>query len=615
MATRFEIGQLVLPESRLRFFVRRGRLLLLSLQRNLRAYEFSQIVLCAVLGAVIGLTVDLLRESVVFMHRQSFALPLREYLSTGIGVSRLRILIVPALGGLLLGLFRYVSRRRAAEIVDPIEANALFGGKMSFADSVRLTFSTLLSNAAGASLGMEAGYTQIGAAFYSVVGQYCRLRRSDLRVFVTAGAGAAIAAAFNAPLAGAFYGFELVLGGYTTRALAPVVVASVCAALVQRSLTHMQALFEVSGGLTMAPASYYIFAVMGVIAAGIAILTMRAVTWTERLMRAAKLPEWLRPALGGLLLSALAYYFPQVLGSGHGAIQLHFDEHFPWTLLAMLLVAKLLASAVSVGSGFRGGLFSSSLFLGALFGALFVQLAGLAIPSLLDERSAFMLAGMGSVAAAIVGAPFTMVFLVLEATGDFAVALGVLLAVTIASTIVRLTFGYSFATWRFHLKGLSIRGAQDVGWISELTVGRLMRSDPKVVTNDISLRALRDLYPPGTAKRLFIADRSGQYVGFTDIGDVHDPSLDDALPGLVAGDLAKCANLYLLPGENVRSALLRFEDTQNETLPVLVSSSDRHVIGYLTEGYTLKRYSQELEQVRANESGSGLYSPGEAPRP
>ena len=615
MVTRFEIGRLGLPEPRVRRIVRQARLVLLSLQRNLRANEFTQIILCAFLGAIIGLAVDLLRESVVFLHRQSFALPLREYLSTGIGVSRLRILLVPAFGGLLLGLFRYITHRRGSEIVDPIEANALYGGRMSFRDSMRLTFSTLLSNAAGASLGMEAGYTQFGAAFTSVAGQYCRLRRSDQRIFVTAGAGAAIAAAFNAPLAGAFYGFELVLGGYTTRALAPVVVASVCAALVQRAVTHMQALFEVSGGLSMAPTSYYIFAVMGVIAAGIAILTMRAVTWTERVLRDAKVPEWGRPVLGGLLLSGMALYFPQVLGSGHGAIQYHFNEQFPWGVLALLLFAKLLASAISVGSGFRGGLFSSSLFLGALFGAVFVHLAALVVPGLMEERSAFMLAGMGSVAAAVIGAPFTMVFLVLEATGDFAVSLGVLLAVTIASTIVRLTFGYSFATWRFHLKGLGIRGAHDVGWISELTVGRLMRSDPKIVTNDISLKALRDLYPPGTAKRLFVADRAGHYAGCIDIGDIHDPALDDALPGLVAGDLAKQANLYLLPAENVRTALVRFEDTQSEILPVLATPIDRRIIGMMTEGYAFKRYTQELEQLRASESGSGLYSPGQAPEP
>src|SRR6185437_2038920 len=122
------------------------------------------------------------------------------------------------------------------------------------------------------------------------------------------------------------------------------------------------------------------------------------------------------------------------------------------------------------------------------------------IPSVGLESGAFMLVGMGSVAAAIIGAPFTMVFLVLEATGDFPVTLGVLTGVITASTIVRLTFGYSFATWRFHVRGLGIRGAHDVASITDLTVARMMRSDPKIVRSDMTLRALRTKYPPGAIK-------------------------------------------------------------------------------------------------------------------
>lgn len=604
-------GQAVLARSEA--FTKQVKLWTATFRRDLRASELAQIVFCAVLGAFVGGAIDVLHEAVLVLHQVNFGLPGRAFLSTGIGIADWRIAIIPALGGLLLGLFRRATRRqRAADIVDPIEANALFGGRMSLRDSARLAFTTLISNGAGASLGMEAGYTQLGSGFFSTVGQYFKLRRSDLRVFVTAGAGAAIAAAFNAPLAGAFYGFELILGGYSTRALAPVSVACVCATLVARAISHGNVLFVLPGSAPMETTSYYLFAVMGVVAAGIGILTMRSVSWTERLLRG--LPDWLRPAAGGAFVSLVALAFPQVLGSGHGAIQFHIDQQLPWIILTALLVAKIFASAVSLGSGFRGGLFSSSLFLGALFGAVFVQAAALIFPTMAAERSAFMLAGMGSVAAAIIGAPLTMVFLTLEATGNFTVTIGVLLAVIIASTIVRLSFGYSFATWRFHQRGLTIRGAYDVGWISELSVGRLMRSDPKIVTDDMSLKALRALYPPGSAKTLYVVDRAGQYVGRIDILEAHNPDIDDALPGLVASDLAQNPNLYLLPGENLRIALVRFEDTQSETLPVLASRTDRKPVGYLTEAYALKRYTQELELVRANETGSDLYSLGQTPQ-
>jgi CIC family chloride channel protein len=584
--------------------VRSIRLRAAALQRDIRDSEPAQIVICALLGCLTGALVDLLREAVAWLHVFDFGIPAHHYLSEGIGISRLRLLFVPVLGGLLLGgLARFLGARRISEIADPIEANALHGGRMSLRDSLWLTFTTVLSNGAGASLGMEAGYSQLGSGLYSWAGRRLRLRRADLRIFVTAGAAAAIAAAFNAPLAGAFYGYELILGSYTTRALAPVIVASVSAALTQRSLSHMKDLFTVAGGFTVTPASYVLFAFLGVAAACIGVLAMQAVTWTERGLRHSRLPDWLRPAVGGLLLTGMGFYAPQVLGSGHGAVQFHFDIRWSVSALLLLLALKLLASAVSVGSGFRGGLFSSALFLGVLLGGAFGQLVAHFAPAQEANHTVFMLAGMGAVGAAIVGGPLTMVFLVLEATGDFQVTIAVLIAVTIASSLVRILFGYSFATWRFHLRGLSIRGAHDVGWIREMTVGRMMRADAKCVPQNMGLRALRAAYPLGGAKRIYAVDAQGQYAGTIDSDDLHDAEIDDALDGAVAGDLAAAADHYLLPGDNIRTALTRFDLLQIETLPVVASAAERRVIGYVTEAYALKRYTQEMERMRSAELG------------
>jgi CIC family chloride channel protein len=583
--------------------LRRLRVTAMNVQRSLRDVELGQILLCAVMGSVIGVAVDLLREGVAWLHVVDFGIPGHHYLSEGIGIDIARLLFVPALGGLLLGVMARLVRRRFADITDPIEANALHGGRMSFRDSLWLTFTTLWSNAAGASVGMEAGYSQLGAGFFSWAGRRLRLRRADQRIFVTAGAGAAIAAAFNAPLAGAFYGYELILGSYTTRALAPVVVASVAAALTQRAMSHMKDLFTVAGNFPVVADSYFLFAFLGLGAAGIAVLAMQGVTWTERGLRRYNLPDWLRPAVGGIALSALALHTPEVLGSGHGAVQLHFDMKFSMAALGILLAAKLIASAISVGSGFRGGLFSSALFIGTLYGDLCGQLAAYVSPGLGAERFVFMLAGMGAVAAAVIGAPLTMVFLVLEATGDFQVTIAVVIAVTVASTITRIFFGYSFATWRFHLRGLTIRGAHDVGWISEMTVGRLMRTDAKLVPLSRGLRSLRAAFPVGGTKRLYVVDTDNRYAGAIDIDDLHDPAIDDALDGAVAGDLTEDEGKYLLPGENIRAALARFDALAIETMPVL--DSRHQVLGYVTEAYALKRYTQELERTRSAELGQG----------
>ena len=595
--------------------LRRLRVLPTALQRDLRDLELGQILLCALMGGVIGAVVDMLREGVAWLHVFDFGIPSDHYLSEGVGVSQGRLLFVPLLGGLLLGLAALARQSlRPRDIIDPIEANALHGGRMSLSDSLWLTFTTVMSNGAGASLGMEAGYSQLGAGLYSWLGRFFRLRRVDMRVFVTAGAGAAIAAAFNAPLAGAFYGYELILGSYTTRALAPVVVASVSAALVQRSMSHMKALFEVTGGFSVTSPSYFLFAVLGVVAAGIGVLAMQAVTWTERGFRHSRLPDWLRPAAGGAALTAIAFFAPQVLGSGHGAVQFHFDTRWTISALLILLAAKLVASAISVGSGFRGGLFSSALFLGVLVGAAFGQIAALIQPGLEAQHGVFMLAGMGAVAAAIIGAPLTMVFLVLEATGDFQVTIAVVIAVTVAATLVRMLFGYSFATWRFHLRGLGIRGAHDVGWISDMNVARLMRTDPKCVPADQGLRALRAAYPVGGAKRLYVLDGQNHYLGTFETEDLHDSAIDDALDGAVAADLAVGADQFLLPADNIRAALAQFDSMQTETLPVLRSRNERRVIGYMTEAYALKRYTMELERMRSAELGQrDLFSIGPTP--
>lgn len=604
----------VLAESA-RFVARFTRVFYAGLQRELRSNEVAQIFACALIGSFVGIVVAILRGLVQALHQIDFALSGAGYLSTGLHTDPTRILVVPALGGLFLGVLALVARRIGARnIVDPIEANALYGGRMSLADSIRLTASTVVSNAAGASLGMEAGYTQLGSGLFATIGSYFRLRRADQRVFVTAGSAAAIAAAFNAPLAGAFYGYELILGSYMPNALAPVAVAAICGALSQHLIAGAQPLFAVSGGVPLDVHSYILFGIMGIFAAIVAIVAMTGVTWTEQTLRYLSIPDWLRPCVGGILLSAIAWFYPQVLGSGHGAIEYYLHNEVPLLVLALLLVAKLLASAVSVGSGFRGGLFSSSLFLGCLYGGVFAKTVALIDPHYTIQYLAFLLVGMGAIAAAIIGAPLTMVLLVLESTGDFPITAGVLVSVIASATIVRLTFGYSFSTWRFHVRGLGLRGAHDIGWIADLTVARMMRSDPQVVATGMRLKDLRAKYPPGTAKRVYAVAPDGHYAGWVDMALVNDPQLNEAIDAGVVADLVRDRDSFLLPHENVRTALARFDEAQTEALPVLSAKADPRIIGYLSEAYALRRYTQELERRRSAELGEReLFTVGQSP--
>lgn len=578
-----------------------------------RSSEVVRIGLAAVCGAGVGGTVALVQQAIFALHEWAFGLPAGARLSTGVGINPWSMALIPAFGGLLVGLTALLFRRlRRTDIVDPIEANALHGGRMSLIDSLRLFFSTILSNLAGASVGMEAGYSQYGAGVFSACGQSLNLRRADMRITVAAGAAAAIAAAYDAPLAGAFYGFELILGTYSIRALAPVTVAALSGVLTARALVPPESAFAIAESFRFPPEQYLWFALVGVFAAGLCVLSMRAVSWAEAGFRLLALPKWLRPVLGGVLLSAIAVFVPQVLGSGHGAIQVQLDQRWALTPLLILLAAKLVASAVSIGSGFRGGLFLSSLFLGCVFGAAFADAAVLAAPALAGQHTAFAIVGMGAVAAGIVGAPLTMVFLVLEGTGDFSVTAAVMVGVVVCSTIVRQAFGYSFSTWRFHQRGLKIHGAHDVGWLQELTVERLMRADVPTAAAAAPLVEARAHFPLGSTKKLCVVDGAGRYVGMVDASRLHDPTVAAAS----VGALAAAADAFLLPHNDVKTALRRFESLGLEMLPVLRSADDRTPVGYVTEAYVLRRYSEMLERRRSAELGqSDLYSTGDSRLP
>jgi CIC family chloride channel protein len=297
-----------------------------------------------------------------------------------------------------------------------------------------------------------------------------------------------------------------------------------------------------------------------------------------------------------------------VLGSGHGAIQQVLDQPLPWGILVGLVAAKGLASAIPVGTGFRGGLFSSSLLLGSVFGgaAVVVLQAALSHTGFGDvalDRVAYTLVGMGAMAAAIVGAPLTMIFLILELTGSFPAALGVMVGVIVASVVVRTTFGYSFATWRFHLRGKPIRGAYDIGWIEDLSVGRLMRRDFQTAPLGMTVAEFRARFPLAGPKRVFLLDRDGHYAGIVATADAYDPDLDDAPDRKTVDDLRGGVGQFLLPEQNVRIALARFIGAETETLAVVRSARDLHLLGFVTEGYALRRYNQELERSHAEELG------------
>ncbi|KAB0573632.1 chloride channel protein [Brucella pituitosa] len=567
-----------------------------------RGSEIGLAIAGVVIGIISALAVAAIGGISQWMHQALFGLAEGERLSSASQLNP-SAYIAPLAGGILMGVVIWIlARWRKKPIVDPIEANALHGGHLSLTDSFILVGQNLISNGFGASVGLEAAYTQLASGFASRIGRALKLRRADLRTLVGCGAAAAIASAFNAPLTGAFYAFELIIGVYSIATLAPVVVAAIVGMLVTQAIGGAPFVIQIGPLDGIAARDYVPALVLGFLAAGIAILIMRGVTTVERIARKSIIPTVMAPAIGGAIVGMIAFVSPQVLASGHGALHLDLNANLTIPVLLLLIFSKSLASAISIGSGFRGGLFFASLFLGALTGKLFAAVTGMVLPLSL-EPEVYAVIGMSSMAVAIVGGPLTMAFLALELTGDFPIAMLVLGAVVSSSLMVRKTFGYSFATWRFHLRGEAIRSAHDIGWVRNLTVNRMMRHDVRTVLIDTDIETFRHDFPLGSTQRVIAVDNEGHYVGMIPVPEAYSESFDttDGTRGI--SDLLRYQDQFLLPQMNAKEAVARFDRAEAEALAVINNAQERKVLGLLSEAHTLRRYSEELDRRRREVSG------------
>jgi CIC family chloride channel protein len=552
--------------------------------------------LAAVVGALGGLAVAAMGDAVDLLHEYFFDLQHGERLSARLMLNPVLALSVPLIGGVIFGIATEVIRRwRPEREIDPIEANALHGGRMSLLGSIIVAAQTVWSSGVGASVGLEAGYTQLASGIASRIGNAFRLRRGDLRILVGCGAAAGIAGAFGAPLAGAFYGFELIIGSYSPSGLAPVGLSALVGFLVARSLAPAELGIVAPEKTTIAIHDLVLAATLGLLSAMLGMLLMRGVAISENMFARLRLRPALRTMAGGLVVGLLAIVSPQVMSSGHGALRVAGMLDLSFRAVALLFVLKIVASIASLGSGFRGGMFFSSLLIGALGGHLLAAALAMFWPTVYFDPNAYAVIGMSALSASVIGGPLTMIFIALETTGDLWLTTAVLIAVIISAQMTREVFGYSFATWRFHLRGETIRSAADVGWMRDLTVDKMMRQDVQTVYASSTIAAFREAFPLGSTAYVIAVDEVERYVGLVLVADAHAA---EAAQDKSIKDLLHYREDMLLPGMAVKEAVLAFDRAEAEALAVVDSFLDRRVVGLLTEAYVLRRYSAALEGRR-----------------
>ena len=565
------------------------RSLAIRQRRRLRESEAAFILLAVVSGLAAGLLTDTQQRLAHGLQQIFYGVSTNRLSALGEIHHPWRLLALPV-GGIMLMLFAKLVRRRGRTPIDVVEANALHGGRIPAADNLVIAAQTIISNGMGASVGLEATYAQMGGGVASLLGQAFKLRRNDLRTLVGAGAGAAVGAAFGAPLAGAFYAFEIVIGHYTPSSIAPVVAAALGGVFAARAVGAEPWLIATTIDRVLTTGDYLLFAALGLICAFLGIMIMRLVTYAEiRVQGWVWLGRW-KPLIGGLLLMPLALASAQTLSAGHGALHLDLMLQPVLFVLIMVLGLKIAASVISLSFGFRGGLFFASLFLGSLVGQIFAGVINAARTGIVVNSNDAALVGMAALSVSIVGGPMTLALLMLETTHDFALMGVVLTASLLSSAVTRETFGYSFSTWRLHLRGANIRSPRDIGWMMHLTAERMMRRDYVSIQDDLTVAEFKAKVPLGWVSKAIMVDAAGRYRGILQTAAVHAPELDGSAP---VAPLALLGDAALAPSADIRVIVAMFDNASADELAVVDGSGI--VLGVLSEKYVRRRYFEEIE--------------------
>ena len=517
------------------------------------------------------------------------------------------MLLAPVLGGLLIGLFIYffLPGRRPRGVPDVIESAALHGGRMPLGEGLKAAVVNAASIGVGASVGREGPVVHLGASLGAWLATRLHLGRSLSRTLLGCGVAAAIAASFNAPIAGVFFALEVVLGHYALSAFAPIVIAGVTGTVVSRAYYgDFPAFVLPEEHVITSVLEFPAFALLGVVSAVAAILLMRMIMLTEDVVRRTAVPLWLRPAIAGLLLGGLAISHPQVLGVGYEAIDAALSELYPLGLLLLLILFKTAATAVCLGGGFGGGIVSPSLFIGAMVGGAFGIMATGAFPHLSSGHGAYTMIGMGAVAGAVLGAPISTILMIFELTSDYALTIAVMIATVIASVITQQVHGRSFFTWQLERRGVTVKGGQEVGLLRAIKVEGVMDRTYGTVAPDTPIAEVRTRLQEAPWGELFVVDAAGCLTGTITFPDLHEAAFDTCHDGdWVARSVARDHPAVLQAGDDLATAVEVFGASGEVHLPVVESAGGGRLLGVAHEHEVILAYHRAIQEARAEERG------------
>jgi len=577
---------------------------LMRARRTIGNDQLILAILAVVVGGLSAGAIILFREAIALVQGVFYGTTSPRLVEHVTALPWWWVLAAPTAGGLAVGLlFRFViRRRRPSNVSDVIAASAFRGGRMSLRRGLKTALVDAVSIGAGASVGREGPAVHLGAALGGWLAKSLRLTRMLSRTVMGCGVAAAVAASFNAPIAGALFANEVIIGHYGLSSFAPIVLASVVGTMASRAYFGDYPAFVIAQQPGVSMAEIPAFLLLGVLAAVTAIAFIRGTAAVQDGVKRLPGPEWLRPMAGGFLVGLIALAVPQVLGLGYGVTDDAMRGLLPLGILAAAFAGKLLATILSHGFGFAGGVFSPSLVIGAMLGGAYGTLVTQFVPGLSSGAEAYTVVGMGAVAAAVLGAPISTTLIVFEMTGDYAVTLAVMVAVVVSSVITRQFTGHSHFTFQLARRGIDLKAGFEAALLRGIRVRDVM--DPACVTVGAGVRLpeIRARLVQSRVGEVFVVRGDGGLLGTITLQDLSDMAFDPACDDLLtASDVARLNPPALAVNADLETALETMRGTGEEHIAVVDSMDTRVLRGCVHERDVIAAYNRALVRSRREE--------------
>ncbi|WP_171128066.1 MULTISPECIES: chloride channel protein [unclassified Ruegeria] len=408
-------------------------------------------------------------------------------------LSWLWILLLPVFGGLVVGiiLHKFTEDGRVRSVADVIEGAAITDGRVETKAGIASFFASLITLSSGGSSGREGPVVHMAGVISTWVSDRIHADGITGRDLLGCAVAAAVSASFNAPIAGALFALEVVLRHFAVHAFAPIVIASVAGTVINRLAYGDVTEFTLN---TPGSLQFYVelpaFLILGLICGLVALLLMRSIFFAEdigtHIQNRLSLPRWLRPAVSGAMLGLLAIWFPHIIGVGYETTIRALTGDLVLTTAILFAVIKTVALAITMGGRMGGGVFSPALMIGALTGLAFGLIATGLLPDVSGTHTLYAFAGMGAVAAAVLGAPISTTLIVFELTGDWQIGLAVMVSVSMSTALASRLVDRSFFLTQLERRNVHLAAGPQAYLLAMLRAGTVMRpiGDPRAISED-----------------------------------------------------------------------------------------------------------------------------------